>query len=174
MNQTQTRSLLLIGAALALSLSGCGKKGATPGQTQASPAATAGHVANEPLPAALKKADGLHTLSAALEQTGLATAFGGPSSYTLLAPTDAAFKDLGSVGQALTKPEQRPALTALLRNHMLAGYLTRQDIEKALDAAKGKPVRMRTMGKGEVTFTRDNGAIVARSPDGAAARLSGD
>ncbi|MBW8786018.1 MAG: hypothetical protein JF593_15540, partial [Novosphingobium sp.] len=46
--------------------------------------------------------------------------------------------------------------------------------EKALDAAKGKPVRMRTMGKGEVTFTRDNGAIVARSPDGAAARLSGD
>ena len=124
------------------------------------------------LAAALAAEDGMDKLRDALTQSELAGLLDGPASYTVLAPTDAAFDALGEDGQLIFDEEQRPLLIALLRDHMLPGHLTPETISKAI-ATKGGPVTVTTLGEGQVTFTQEGEAISATMPGGAKANITG-
>lgn len=112
----------------------------------------------------------------ALDETGLGGIFAGKDSYTLLAPDDRSLAGLeAGGGQArLDAAESRAALAALLREHILPGTVTPRDIGAAIDKAGDGKVTMRTMGEGEIVFSRGDGAIIATTGDGAVARLGAD
>lgn len=133
--------------------------------------ATAG-AGDETITAALGDADDLSALRQALDKSGIASALDGPGSYTLLAPHNAAFDSLGADGAALLENGQKPILVALLRDHMVPGSLTADDIGSAIDSNDGR-VEMRTLGEGLVSFSRTGDTIAVTGPDGATAALSG-
>lgn len=98
--------------------------------------------------------------AAAIKAAGLEGALAGPTPYTVLAPSDAAFDALpaGAI-DTLMKPEGRPQLTALLTNHILPGTMLATDIGKAIDAGGGKAT-IRTLGGGTLAATRSGDKIV--------------
>ncbi len=154
-------------AAGTLLLQACSGDGAESGEETA-------EVQEATLAAAVADADGLSTVSGVLGEAGLAQVFDGAAAYTLLAPNDSAFQALGEAGAALGTPEQRPAMVAILRDHIVPGYLTPDDIANAIEQDGDGTVTMRTMGAKTVTFTEADNAIVVTSEDGATARLTGD
>lgn len=154
-------------AAGTLLLQACSGDGAESGEETA-------EVQEATLAASVADADGLSTVSGALGDAGLAQVFDGAAAYTLLAPNDSAFQALGEAGTALATPEQRPAMVAILRDHIVPGYLTPDDIANAIEQDGDGTVTMRTMGAKTVTFTEADNAIVVTSEDGATARLTGD
>jgi uncharacterized surface protein with fasciclin (FAS1) repeats len=160
---------LLMGAAVAfaMALSGCGEDGGT---NEAGVAQSG----ESDLAKALDDNDNMSTLSDALKSTGLNGIFANAGSYTLLAPTDAAFAKLGDKAEALESEEGAAALTAVVRAHLVPGYLTRDDIAKAIDANAGKPVEMATLGSTRLEFARSGDAITVTAEDGATGRLDGD
>ena len=159
---------ILLGALALLPLAACNKEA-----DSASPAATAAQGSAATLTRAIEGAPGLSTVSAALKGTGLATVFEGAAPYTLLAPDDDAFGKLGQTAAMLKAPENGAAMVAVIKAHVLPGYLTVADINAALKAAKGKPVRMKTMAGDEITFARRGDALTATATDGSTAKISG-
>ena len=119
-------------------------------------------------------ADGLSTVSGVLGEAGLAQVFDGAASYTLLAPQDSAFEALGEAGEDLRSAEQRAAMVAILRDHIVPGYLTPDDIANAIEQADDGSVEMRTMGAHTLTFTGEGETITVTSEDGATAQFAGD
>ena len=128
----------------------------------------------ETLAALVSQADDLSVVSATLEDAGLSQVFDGVAPYTLLAPSDAAFESLGAAGETLRSAEQRPALVAVLREHIVPGYLTPQDIAKAVEADADGKVAMKTMAGHTLTFTSVDDTITATGEDGATLRFAGD
>ncbi len=160
----------MIGGALLaamLVLQGCSKEAG-------SNKAPSGQSGEKDLSKALGDKSDLSTVAGALKSTGLASIFGNAGSYTLLAPTDAAFASLGDKGKALQSDQDRAALTALVRDHLVPGYLTRDDIAKAIEANSGKPVKMGTLGSGELSFAKSGDGITVTAKDGVSGKLSGD
>ena len=157
------------GAMLAavLALQGCSNEGG-------GDKAPAGQSGEKDLAKALDDASDLGTVADALKSTGLASIFANAGSYTLLAPTDAAFKGLGDKAKALEGEQERAALTAVVRDHLVPGYLTRDDIAKAIDANAGKPVKMGTLGAGELSFAKAGDAITVTAKDGTSAKIAGE
>src|SRR5690606_2675136 len=100
----------------------------------------------------------LSVVAAALGDSGLAQVFDGAGSYTIFAPNDAAFDALGETGAALREPGQRAAMAAVLRDHIVPGYLTPTDIEAAIEA-QGGSVKVETMGDHSLTFSRADGGV---------------
>ena len=123
--------------------------------------------------AAISDADGLTVVASALGNSGLAQVFDGAGSYTIFAPNDAAFEALGETGAALREPGQSAAMAAVLRDHIVPGYLTPADIESAIEA-QGGAVKVETMGDHALTFTRADDGIRVTSEDGSAAMLTGN
>lgn len=115
----------------------------------------------------------LKTLAAGLKSTGLDGVFSGQGDYTVLAPTESAFSALGNKMDGLTASEQTPVLAAVLRGHVIPGTLTADDIAKAIDANDGKPISMRTMGTGSVSFARNGSDLNIIADDGSTAKLAG-
>jgi uncharacterized surface protein with fasciclin (FAS1) repeats len=130
--------------------------------------------ADDTLHALVAEAGDLSVVSDTLEDAGLAQVFDGVASYTLLAPNDAAFAGLGEAGETLRAPEQRPALVAVLRDHIVPGYLTPEDIARAIDLDDDNKVAMRTMAGHTLTFSKAGDAITATGEDGASVRFAGD
>ena len=128
---------------------------------------------DDTLAAAISDADGLTVVASALGDSGLAQVFDGAGSYTIFAPNDAAFEALGETGAALREPGQSAAMAAVLRDHIVPGYLTPADIESAIEA-QGGAVKVETMGDHALTFTRVDDGIRVTSEDGSAAMLTGD
>ena len=153
-------------AATTLALAACSGEDA--------PAGEAAEVSDETLAAMVSDADGLSVVSETLGDAGLAQVFDGAAAYTLFAPQDAAFEALGDFGEDLRTDEQRPAMVAILRDHIVPGYLTPEDIGHAIEQADGGSVKMRTMGGHTLTFTRDGDTITVASEDGASASFAGD
>ena len=135
---------------------------------------SAAAVSNETLASVIEDADGLSVVSAVLGDAGLAQVFDGAASYTLFAPQDGAFDALGEAGEDLRSPEQRAAMVAILRDHIVPGYLTPDDIGNAIEAADDGSVEMRTMGAHTLTFTGEGETITVTGEDGASARFAGD
>lgn len=156
-------------AALSLaSLTACGS--ADPANPAASEAAD---TAEGSLGGAIAAVPGMATLSGLLTSTGLNGVFDGQGGYTVLAPNDAAFQALGEKAALLGQPDQKAAAAAVIRGHMLPGALSVEDIAKAVDAAGGKPVSMKTLAGGTVNFTKDGSDIVVSAEGGGKAKLSG-
>ena len=137
------------------------------------PAASA-EVSERTLASAIADDADLSMVSSALGDAGLARVFDGAAAYTILAPEDAAFDKLGEASADLRSPEQRPAMVAILRDHIVPGYLTPEDIANAIKASDDKRVTMRTMGGHTLTFTGEASAITVEAEDGATARLAGE
>jgi len=129
---------------------------------------------SDTLAAVVSQADDLSVVSATLKDAGLSQVFDGVAAYTLLAPRDSAFASLGAAGEALRSAEQRPAMVAVLRDHIVPGYLTPADIAKAIEADGDGKVAMRTMAGHTLTFASDGGTVTATGEDGATVRFAGD
>ena len=159
----RARVILAAAAAIAtLPLTACsGEKASTEEQ------------ASNSLAHAIKTDEKFSVLAGALDSTQLASVFDGPAEYTVLAPSNQAFDKLGDAKTELTKPENKAALAVLLRDHILPGAITPEDIEKSLAAAKGEPISMTTMGSASVTFAKDGDKIAVSSSDGKKALFDG-
>jgi len=155
----------LLGAMLVLQ--GCSKEAS-------GDKAQTGQTGEKDLAKALGGKSDLSKVAGALKSTGLAGIFANAGSYTLIAPTDAAFASLGDKGKALESDQDRAALTAVVRDHLVPGYLTRDDIAKAIEANSGKPVKMATLGSGELSFAKSGDGITVTAKDGVSGKLSGD
>lgn len=122
---------------------------------------------------AINADDDISIVSDALRDGGLSQVFDGVASYTILAPSDEAFEQLGDSGEELRKPEERAAMIALLRDHILPGYLTPADIGRAIAQAPDGKVSLRTLGDHMLTFTSKAGRITVTTEDGLSARFAG-
>ena len=127
--------------------------------------------ATRTLAASLGDLPDMASLNGAISEAELGSIFDGPGSYTLLAPNDAAFNALGEEGKTLMSEEQRPVLIGLLREHILPGHLTPENIAQALED-KGGDVTMTTLGGGEVTFSKDGDTISVSNGMGSTAVLA--
>jgi uncharacterized surface protein with fasciclin (FAS1) repeats len=161
----KNRALMALAAAV-LALQGCSGEDAAEDATA--------EASTETLASLIMEADGLSTVAGVIGEAGLAQVFDGAASYTLLAPQDAAFEALGEAGEELRSAAQRPAMVAILRDHIVPGYLTPEDIANAIEAADDGSVEMRTMGGHVVTFTGDGETVTVTAEDGATARFAGD
>lgn len=153
-------------AAAMLTLQGCSGESTADGGEVA-------EVSNETLASVVSEAGDLSVVSGVLGDAGLAQVFDGAAAYTLLAPQDAAFEALGEAGEELRAPEQRAALVAILRDHIVPGYLTPEDIGNAIEQADDGSVEMRTMGDHTLTFTASGDTITATAEDGSSAKFVG-
>lgn len=160
------RSVAAAVAASLLTLSACSKS--------ADDEAAAGNSApsGDTLAETLARSGDLSTVAGALRDSGLRDVFDSTGSYTILAPTDEAFAKLGDAGKTLRQPDQRAKLAAVLRDHVVPGYLTPGDIENAIEAEHGQ-VKVETMGDHELEFTRGDDGIEVANEDGSAATISG-
>ncbi|WP_305098195.1 fasciclin domain-containing protein [Croceibacterium aestuarii] len=129
--------------------------------------------ASDTLAGAISADSSLSTVSEALGETGLAQVFDGAGSYTLLAPNNAAFDALGEIGDDLRNPARKAVLAAILRDHILPGYMTPKDIASAIDA-KGGSVDVETMGNHTLTFSKSGDTIAVTGEDGAQAEIAGE
>jgi uncharacterized surface protein with fasciclin (FAS1) repeats len=68
----------------------------------------------------------LSTFVRALEVTGLADSIAGDTQYTVFAPTNDAFDELGRSTEQLLAPENREQLVAMLRAHIVADDVDRE------------------------------------------------
>lgn len=164
--------------AATLALGGCSSKTPSADSSSAAADTSATVPAVQSLSDALDNTDGLQTMAEALKETGLSDVFDGNASYTLLAPEDDAFASLGDAGKQITTSSDNAPLAALIRDHMLPGYVTPQDLNAAINASKDGQVSMTTLGGNVLTFSRttDGGddAITVTAPDGSQAMLDGD
>ena len=158
----------LVAAAALLALPGCSKPVADTGADTAAMAQS-----GKSLTDSIGADNQFKTLAAGFKATGLDGVFSGKGDYTVLAPTESAFAALGEQASALTAPEQQAMLAAVLRSHIIPGMLTTADIAKAIEANGGKPISMRTMGTGSVSFARKGSDLTVTADDGSAAKLSG-
>ncbi|WP_427965054.1 fasciclin domain-containing protein [Altererythrobacter sp.] len=125
----------------------------------------------ESIPTALADADDMAKTAAALERTGVDGIFNGVASYTLLAPTDAAYAKLDDSEALFTDDEARAALAAMLKHQIVPGYLTLQDIASAIEAVPDGKVTMTAMDDTVLTFKEQDGKLVVVSDDGTTAHL---
>lgn len=114
----------------------------------------------------------MSSLNGAISASELGSIFDGPGSYTVLAPDDAAFEALGERGTALMEEDQRPVLVGLLREHILPGLLTPENIAQAI-ADKGGEVSVTTFGGSAVTFTKEGDQLIVTNEDGTRAVFAG-
>ena len=111
--------------------------------------------------------------AAAIKAAGLEPALAGPTPYTLLVPSDAAFDKLAPGAlDTLMKPDGRKDLTAVLTGHILPGTMLAADIGKAVDAGGGK-AQIRTLGGGTITATRRGDKLMITDAAGTTANVVG-
>lgn len=162
--RTSHRTLILALSMPALLLvSACGSEPATDGTGEVALGSTVATL--------LQGEDELSTTQGLIEETGLAPVLDAAPSYTLLAPTDAAFSALDAAVDE--GADGKAAAAAIMRAHMLPGYVTLADIETAIDASADNAVTMQTMADTPVTFTRDGDGVKVTAADGASAVLAG-
>jgi len=153
---------LLAGCALC-TLGGCSDE----------PRAAKAPVHYDTLAEAINNTDNISIVYTALRNAGLSQVFDGVAAYTILAPSDQAFARLGEAGQELQEPQEQAAMMALLRDHVVPGYLTPGDIARAIAQAPDGEVTMRTLGDHLLTFTSNRGKITVTAENGLSARFSG-
>ena len=163
---------LAVPALLAL-LAGCVPPATAPVVTPP-PAMRAPPVAVDPsrmeseatIAASIATTPGLATLAAELRTTELDQLLGGDGPYTLFAPTDVAFTRLApGIASDLLAPENRAALVALLRYHIVAGTMTTEQLTTRIRAGGGQTV-LTTLGGQPITATMTGDVITLTSVTG--------
>jgi uncharacterized surface protein with fasciclin (FAS1) repeats len=160
---------LAIGVATALlALSACNNQGGNANEVKKAQTPEAEKAAGNKTISAGLAANG--KFMAAAKTAGLDQTLAGPGPYTVLVPDDAAF-DKAPAGTFDAKPENRAQLTGVLTNMILPGTVLVADIDKAIDAGKGKAV-LATMGGGTVTATKEGGNTVLTDSAGDKATIT--
>lgn len=109
---------------------------------------------------------------AAAKAAGLDQTLAGPGPYTVIVPDDAAFNGLpAGTYDGWLQPSNRAQLTGVITNMILPGTVLSADIDKAIEAGKGKAV-LATMGGGTITATKDGGNIVLTDAAGKKATVT--
>jgi uncharacterized surface protein with fasciclin (FAS1) repeats len=168
----KTHALALTVAATALlSLSACNSKngneaGNSPTNVQSPQAEKA---AGDKTIAAGLPAGG--KFMAAAKAAGLDQTLAGPGPYTVFVPTDEAIAGAPE-GSFDTSPGNRAQLTGIITNMILPGTVLVADIDKAIEAGKGK-APLATMGGGTLTATKEGGNVVITDAAGHKATISG-
>lgn len=129
-------------------------------------------IGNETLAAALAGGNETDAMSDAMQETGLAQVFDGTAAYTVLAPSDDALEQLAEAND-LNSEEGRALLAAILREHVLPGALTPDDIENAITLQDGD-VSIQTMGDSRMRFAMEGGTLKVTDENGQSATVSGD
>ena len=167
----KTHALALTAAVALISLSACNKNNEN---------------GNAPLNAQTPKAQkaaGNKTIASGLDQNGkfmaaakaagLDQTLAGPGPYTVFVPTDAAING-APAGAFDTSPANRAQLTGMITNMILPGTVLVADIDKAIDAGKGK-APLATMSGGTLTATKDGGkTVISDSAGHKATIIAGD
>lgn len=125
---------------------------------------------NETLASLIAGAPNISTASAMLADAGLSSVLDGNAPYTVFAPVNAAFD--GST-LPLTEEEARPVRAAIMRDHIVPGFLTAADIASAIESGAGS-VELQTMGANTLTFTGTADDLTITSSDGSRAQFSGN
>ena len=107
---------------------------------------------------------------AAAKAAGLDQTLAGPGPYTVFVPTDAAIGQ-APAGTFDTSPGNRAQLTGIITNLVLPGTVLVADIDKAIDAGKGKAA-LATMGGGTLTATKEGGNTVITDSAGHKATIT--
>ena len=111
------------------------------------------------------------TLAKAVKAAGLERTLSGAQPYTLFAPTEAAFGKLpAGTADGLLAPEGKGRLTALLTGHIVQGFVTAEDLGRAVERGKGK-AELATVGGTNLTFAREGEALVLTDAGGGQARV---
>ncbi|WP_271077096.1 fasciclin domain-containing protein [Aurantiacibacter sp. MUD61] len=152
----RTRTSLAAVLGCTLMLAACGESAAD-GTDEAN-----GEPGTQTVAAMISGSGELSTVNGLLQDAGLSATFDGAPHYTVFAPTDDA---LGSLGEEFTGDEAQAALIAVLREHVVPGYLTPDDIANAIEA-NGGPVEMATMGSGTLTFAMDGDTVTVAGESG--------
>lgn len=116
----------------------------------------------------LGKDNTLSGVAELVESTGMNEVLAAAPNYTLLAPTNEALSALTGSDEGDTA-----AKAALLRGHLLPGYVTLDDIKAAIAASKAGSVTMQTMAQTPVTFTSEGDGVIVATEDGATATITG-
>lgn len=151
-------SLCAFAAAGMLALTAC-----TEEPSSASPGFAPGDPGTESIVALISGSEDLSAVDALMKDAGLSQAFDGMAAYTIFAPTNDA---ITALGESFTGPGAQPALVAVLRQHIVPGYLTVQDLASAIESSGG-PVEMQTMGASSLTFAMDGDTLTVSTGDGA-------
>ena len=128
-----------------------------------------------------QKVAGTKTIAAGLDQNGkfmaaakaagLDQTLAGPGPYTVFVPSDDAINSAGG-GTFDTSPANRAQLTGIITNMILPGTVLVADIDKAIDAGKGK-APLATMSGGTLTATKDGDKTVITDSAGHKATITG-
>ena len=159
-------ALALAGAAL-ISMTACNKSnssGARDVQTPQAEKAAGNKTIAAGLPADSK-------FMAAAKTAGLDQTLAGPGPYTVFVPTDAAIAKAPD-GTFDASAGNRAQLTGIITNMILPGTVLAADIDKAIDAGKGK-APLATMGGGTLTATKEGGNTVLTDAAGDKAVITG-
>ena len=172
----KNRAVALAAAAAALAGCGGGDGNNQAGENGSAPAAEANTAAaatsDRTILDSLTQSQQHATLANAIKAAGLTETLSGPTAYTMLAPTDAAFSQLGgTTANDLLAPEAKGQLVALLTAHIVPGAVTMKDVAAALERGGGS-VQMATVGGTTLTFKREGDGILVVSGE-SRARLTG-
>ncbi|MGP7796015.1 fasciclin domain-containing protein [Sphingomonas sp. CLY1604] len=116
--------------------------------------------------ASIAATPGFHTLANELRTAELDPLLAGPGHYTLFAPTDAAFTRLApGIANDLLAPENRAALVALMRYHVVPGTVTTEQLTQRIQAGGGRTV-LTTLGGQPLTATMTGNVITLTSATG--------
>lgn len=141
-------------AAALLALGACNKNGNAGGGEVQTPQAQKA-AGNKTIAAGLP---GNSQFMAAAKAAGLDQTLAGPGPYTVFVPTDQAIAAAPNGALAAT-PANRAQLTAIITNLVLPGTVLVADIDKAVDAGKGK-APLATMSGSTLTASKDGGKTV--------------
>jgi uncharacterized surface protein with fasciclin (FAS1) repeats len=102
------------------------------------------------------------TLVAAVKAAGLVDTLKGKGPYTVLAPTDDAFKKLpkGTV-ESLLKEENREKLKQILTYHVIPGNVKSTDVVKLKEAASAMGEKIKITVKDDKVLFNDSGLVKA-------------
>jgi len=116
--------------------------------------------------ASIAATPGFGTLAAELRTAELDALLAGPGPYTVFAPTDAAFTHLApGIARDLLAPENRTALVALLRYHIVPGTVTTEALSQRIRAGGGRAI-LTTLGGQPLTATMTGDVITLTSVTG--------
>jgi uncharacterized surface protein with fasciclin (FAS1) repeats len=170
---------MVAGACLMLAACGDGGAGNEAGAAGAAGAPANPSASGKASPGKASLLDGLTgsadhaTLVNAVKAAGLTETLSGAQPYTLFAPNEAAFAKLPpGTAQGLLDPEARGQLTALLTNHIVPGWVTAEDLGRAIERGKGK-AQLATVGGASLSFSREGDAIVVADAKGGRGRVAG-
>ncbi len=171
----KTVTLMVAGAAFALSACSSPMMKSDSMKSEASPSVMVGGAAMYPnrdiIDNAVNSKDHT-TLVAAVKAAGLVETLKGPGPFTVFAPTNAAFAALpaGTV-DTLLKPENKPSLTKILTYHVVPGKVGAAQLKQEISAGGGKAT-LKTVSGATLTAMAQGGGIVVRDESGGTARVT--